>query len=1074
MQKRLHLLIALMMLVVSSALAQITTSGISGKVTSRGEDVIGATVTATHQPSGTIYRAVTNMDGRFTIQGMRPGGPYKVEVSYIGYQPKTFKNVSLSLGESQNLSCSLEEDAQQLQEVVVAGKAGLNGTKTGAAQSINSQMIAEMPSISHSIADVARMNPQLSANGQSGAMSFAGTNNRYNSFQIDGVMNNDVFGLTANGSNGGQSGTQPVSMETIDQVQINVAPFDVRQGGFTGGAINAITKSGTNDFHGSAYFDGNNQNLVGRHYKKQDGTYADPYDKEKETRFGFTLGGPIIKNKLFFFANYENTNKSYPTQYSFGSEGAKFDSDLAQQILDKVKELGQAQNGYDYKATWADADKYVKSQKGGLKLDWNINDFNKFSIRWSYVDAKQLLGLGGMATLNTGDHLYEFKSKTHSFAAELQSRFSPELSNEARLSYVRVRDSRSSGAAAPSITIYNVGNGTVNIGNEYSSMANYLNQDIYTVEDNLTWYHGNHTFTFGTHNEFYKFENLFIQNLYGCYYFDSPADFFSYANGYLAGNPNGKLIKNYYYTTANEEVTGNKLWAPSFGAGQLGFYVQDKWDATNNFQFTYGLRVDIPLFFDTPTENTVFNDWAATNGYDYKTNQKLSSAPMWSPRVGFRWDIKNNHKYILRGGVGVFSGRIPFVWLSNSFTNTGVQFSSYSVKNNANVDLIVDPNQQNLNADRLNASGSQLVNVFEKNFKFAQNLRLNLGFDFQALGIDWTAEAIFSKNLNDVYYKNIAYEETGQALNQISSLAWDGRPVYHKVASAGKFSNIYAMCNTSKGYSYNLSIQATKRFDFGLDLSASYTYTKAKAINSSISSVAQSNWRNNHTYRFSNEPELANSAFNIPHLVKASAFYHVNWGPKKLFTTTVGLIYQGQSGAPYSLYYNGDLNGDGASNDLIFIPTDAQIDKMPFSPVMQADNKTVKYTVDEQRANLKQWLANTPYLNTHRGEYYRRYADNLPFEGHFDFHFGQKFGVKVGKYVHALEVTMDILNVANLLNKKWGHTYGSSYSSEFVTPITYKSDSGTFQFDNDSTKPIKYFDDYYSRWRGQIGVKYTF
>lgn len=1073
MQKRLHLLIAVLMLTVSAAMAQVTTSGISGKVTSQGDVVIGATVTATHQPSGTVYRAVTNMDGRYTIQGMRPGGPYNVEISYIGYQPKTFQNVSLNLGESQNLSCSLQEDAHQLDEVVVAGKAGLNGSKTGAAQSINSQMIQDMPSISHSIADVARMNPQLSTNSQSGAMSFAGTNNRYNSFQIDGVMNNDVFGLTSNGSNGGQSGTQPVSMETIEQVQVNVAPFDVRQGGFTGGAINAITKSGTNEFHGSAYFDGNNQNLVGRHYKMQDGTYADPYDKEKEIRFGVTLGGPIVKNKLFFFANYEYANKTYPTQYGFGSDGAKFDSAEAQTILDKLIEYGKSHDGYNYSTSWANDDKYVRSHKGGVKLDWNINDFNKLSVRWSLVDARQLLGLGTMSTLNTTDHLYEFHSKTNSFSAELQSRISPVLSNEARLSYVRVRDSRSSGAAAPSITIYNVGNGTVNIGNEYSSMANSLDQDIYTLEDNFTWYHGNHTFTFGTHNEFYKFSNLFIQNLYGCYYFDSPSDFTAYLDSYNAGQTNGALIKNYYYTQANEDVTGTPLWAPSFGAGQLSFYAQDKWDITTSFQLTYGLRVDVPLFFDTPTENTTFNNWAAAQGYNYTTNHKLSSAPMWSPRVGFRWDINKDRNYILRGGIGVFTGRIPFVWLSNNFTNTGVQFQSYSVKNSSAVELILDPNNQAANAKNLKASGSQLVNVFDDNFKFAQNLRINLGFDFRLLDIDWTAEAIFSKNLNDVYYKNIAYEETGETLGQTSYMYWDNRPVYQKVPSASNFSNIYAMHNTNKGYSYNLSLQGTKHFNFGLDLSASYTYTKSKAISSAISSVAQSNWRNNHTRSFANDPELANSGFNVPHLVKASAFYHLNWGPKKLFTTTVGLIYQGQSGAPYSLYYNGDLNGDGASNDLLFIPTDEQIDKMTFTPVMKSDNKTVKYSQDDQRANLKKWLANTAYLKDHRGEYYERYADNLPFESHFDFHFGQKFGIKVGKYVHALEVTMDILNVANLLNKDWGHTYGSSYSSELITPITYKG-NGAFQFDNDSTTPIKYYSDYYSRWRGQIGVKYTF
>ena len=1064
----MHFLIAMLMLVVSTAMAQITTSGVNGKVTSQGEEVIGATVTATHQPSGTVYRAVTNADGRFTIQGMRPGGPYTVEISYIGFQPKVFSNVSLSLGESQNLSCSLQEDAQQLQEVVVAGKAGLNGSKTGAAQSISAQQIKDMPTISHSIADVARLNPQITTNGQSGSMSFAGTNNRYNSFQIDGVMNNDVFGLTSNGSNGGQAGTQPVSMETIEQIQVNIAPFDVRQGGFTGGAINAVTKSGTNDFHGSAYFYGNNQNLVGRHYKQLDGTYAEPYDKEKETLFGFTLGGPIVKNKLFFFANYEKSDKSYPLQYTIDSEGAKYDATIAKDILSKVFDLAKRQ-GYDYSTDWANTDRYIKSQKAGVKLDWNINDFNKLSLRWSFVTAKQLNGLGGIATLNSSDHLYDFTSKTHSFAAELQSRISPTMSNEARVSYVRVRDKRTSGAAAPSITFYSVGQGTVNIGNEYSSMANGLDQDIYTLEDNFTWYKGDHTFTFGTHNEAYKFSNLFIQNLYGCYYFNTPDDFYAYYNGCGADGlgGDGKYIKNYYYSQANVDVTGDPRWAASFGAAQLGFYVQDKWDATSNFQLTYGLRMDIPVFFDTPTENTTFNSWAESHGYGYRTNQKLSSTPMWSPRVGFRWDIKQNTKYILRGGIGIFTGRIPFVWLSNNFSNTGIQTSSYSASKNANVQLILDPNQQTTNANNLKAGGSQLINVFDKNFKFTQTLRLNLGFDFRALGIDWTAEGIFSKSLNDVYYKNIAYEETGSTLSQTTNLTWDNRPVYQKVSDAKTFTNIYAMCNTNKGYSYSLSLQGQKHFDFGLDLSASYTFTHSESVSSMTSSVAQSNWRNTHTYRFSNSPELGNSGYNVPHSVKASAFYHVNYGPNKLFTTTVGIIYQGTSGSPYSLIYNGDINGDGGtSNDLIFIPTDEQVDQMEFVA-------TSAYTVDQQRANLKTWLANTDYVKDHRGEYFKRYAANLPFESHFDFHFGQKFGIKAGKYVHALEITFDILNVANLLNKNWGRTFSSSYNSEFVTPLTYSGD-GKFQFLHDGDYPLVYPSTYYSRWRGQIGLKYTF
>lgn len=1064
MVKRMRLIIAAIMFVVAAAVnAQVTTSGISGKVTdAQKEAVIGASVKATHVPSGTVYLGVSNDKGRFTLQGLRAGGPYTVEVSYIGSETHVFKNVNLTLGETSDLSCTLKEDAQELEELVVTSRRGLDASKMGAAQSIDAQRIKDIPSISHSIADVTRLNPQVTVNSQSGALSFAGTNNRYNSFQIDGVMNNDVFGLTSNGSNGGQASTNPVSMETIDQIQVNIAPFDVRQGGFTGGAINAITKSGTNEFHGSVYGYGNNEKLVGRHYKMADGSYSEPYDKESEYLFGITLGGPIIKNKLFFFANYEKSNKSYPTQ-----EATEVDTEKANTILSNIKSLAEKQ-GYSYNGSFGAPDREIKSDKVGLKLDWNINDFNKLAFRWSYVHGTSLNGLGGVATLNSLDHLYEFKSNTHSFALELQSRISPTMSNEARVSYVSVRDKRTSGTPFPSITVYNVGDGTVNIGNEYSSMANGLDQDVFTVEDNFTWYLGNHTLTAGTHNEFYKFSNVYLQNLYGCYYFSTYDDFISYYNSAMAGTPDGSYINQYYYGCANVDVTGDPRWASEFGAGQLGFYLQDKWDITDNFQATLGLRMDMPLFFDTPAENAPFNEFAQTQGWDLKTNQKLRSTPMWSPRLGFRWDINKDRRFILRGGIGLFTGRIPFVWLSNNFQNTGIQTSSYSARKNSKIQLILDPEKQDTNAAVLSASGSQTVNVFDKDFKFAQNLRLNLGFDFNVLGINWTAEAIYSKNLNDVYYKNLAYDTTGETLaDQGYGYSWDNRPMFERISKGTAFNYIYALCNTSKGYTYNLSLKAEKSFDFGLDLAASYTFTKSKSINSTTSSVAQSNWRNNHTHGNSNSPELGNSAFNVPHTIKASAFYHFNLDKRGQWQTTLGLIYEGRSGSPYSLYYYGDINGDsGTSNDLIFIPTDAQIDQMSFKA-------TKAYSEEQQRTNLKEWLASTSYLKDHRGEYYERYADNMKFESHFDFHFAEKYSFNVGKMKHSLELSVDILNVANLLNKKWGRTYGSSYVSQYASPITY-SGNGQFQFLHDADYTLFYPSSYYSRWRGQIGLRYTF
>lgn len=1052
--------IILLLLIISGinyfASAQVTTSSMSGRITDlNNEAIIGATVQAVHEPSGTFYGGATNTDGRYTIQGMRAGGPYTVKISYVGYETTVFSEITLKLGETANISTILKESTQSLNEVVVIGKSGVAANKTGAAASMNADEISRMPSITHGIADVIRMNPQVNISN-TGAMSFAGINNRYNSFQIDGAMNNDVFGLTSNGSNGGQAGTQPVSMKTIEQIQINIAPFDVRQSGFTGGAINAITKSGTNTFHGSVYGFGNNQNLIGKKYTLMNGQTSEKYDKQSEYQAGITLGGPIIKNKLFFFANYEKANKEYPNAYGLGDPASKVSATDAQRIMNTIKEMAEAQ-GVTYNGEFSSSDVYTKSDKAGARLDWNINDKHKAAFRWSLVSAKQLNSVSSASNLNTSDYSYDFVSKTNTFVAELQSRFSDNISNEFRTSYVRARDQRDPGSPFPMIQISNVGDGTLNIGNERSSMANSLDQDIWSFTDNLTLYKGNHTLTFGTHNEFYNFANLFIQDAYGTYYFSSVDDFYA-----------GK-IRQYRFSQANVDVTGDPLWKAAFGAGQLGLYAQDKWNVTDKLDLTLGLRMDIPLFFDTPAENAGFNEYADSKGWGFKTNQKLSSSPMFSPRLGFRWNAGEDNKYVLRGGVGIFTGRIPFVWLSNNFSNTGIQLSTYNTTSAGNLSLILDPNRQRENTDKLTAAGSQTINVFSDDFKFAQNLRLNLGLDFELGGIDWTAEAIYSKTLNDILYQNLAYDVNGKTLGEtVSGLEFDQRPMFGRVTTGTDYAYIYALSNTSKGYSYNLSLKGEKKFDFGLDLMASYTFTRSKSLNSGTSSVAQSNWAYNYTRGNSNDPELGFSAFNIPHRINASIFYHKEYGNTgcNSWTTTVGLIYTGSSGAPYSIYYNGDLNGDSSNgNDLIFIPTNAQIDQMPFLA-------TTAYSADQQKANMKAWIANDPYLSKHQGSYYERYADNEDFEHHFDFHIAQKLNFNVCNKVHSLELSFDILNIGNMLNKKWGRYASAGGSSTYYSPVNFSN--GQFQFLHDADFNMRSYSDYYSRWRGQVGLKYIF
>ncbi len=1050
------------------AFAQVTTSSLSGRILdASGEPAIGAAVIAVHGPSGTTYGAVTNADGRYTIQGMRPGGPYEVTVNLLGYEDAKVSDVTLQLGETRNISPVLKESSLFLSESVVTAAA--DGAKTGASQAIKAQQIQDMPSITRGIADVARVNPFVRTSG-SGALSFAGANNKYNSFQIDGAMNNDVFGLTQSGSNGGQAGAQPVSMETIDQIQINIAPFDVRQSGFTGGSINAITKSGTNDFHGSVYGYGLIPALIGN-YTLANGNKSAKKD-QLEYQAGATFGGPIIKDKLFFFVSYEYANRQSPNMNGLGSTNSKVDKTVAKDILKWV------QDHSDYKGELpSDLQVYTKSHKATAKIDWNINQNNHASFRWSLVNAKQLNSTSSATYLNATDYSYDFLSKTNSFVAELQSRIGDSASNELRASYVRVRDKRNPlGANFPMIQVGGVGDGNVCLGNERSSVANRLDQDIISLTDNFSLYLGNHTLTFGTHNEFYRFTNLFIQDRYGTYYFDSFADL-------QAGK-----IKQYRYAHANVDITGDINWEPTFWFGQFGIYGQDKWSIGDRFDLTYGVRVDLPVFIDKPMENKPFTTYAAEKGWDVATNLMPKLRPLVSPRLGFRYDIAGDSRYVLRGGAGIFTGRIPFVWFSNNFSNTGVQLTAINLQRSSGagetldkLSVILDPAKQGENEAIIAASGgTQTINVVDRNFKLAQTVRADLGFDFRALGLDWTLEGVFSKILNDAAYMNLAYEATGKTVGQTyPDLSYDNRQMYERVTVDTPYGYVYKLYNTNKGYAYNLMAQVGRSFPFGLDVNASYTYSKALSVFNATSSVAQSNFAYNYHHTDPHNPELGNSAFNIPHQVKASVFYHADYGPNKLFRTTIGAVYIGTSGAAYCVYYNGDINGDSSNvNDLIFIPTDAQVDKMTFKA---GTGSNAKYTPEVQKANLKQWLASTRYLKDHRGEYFDRFADNLPFEHHIDIHFGQKFGFRVGKQVHSIELTADLINFTNLLNPQWGRSYGMGLNA-YSNPINYSGknkDSGKpeFQFLHDGNyQMFSYSDDEFnlSRWKGMIGLRYTF
>lgn len=1063
-----HLFFLILSLVmVGTASAQVTTSSINGKVTdSNGEVLVGATVIAVHNPTGTQYGALTNVDGRYNIQGMRTGGPYTITVSYVGYQAVELTDITLSLGEPRTFDVSLKESTE-IDAVVVVSTANdrFNANKTGAAVNFSRGVIENVPTIDRSIADVARLSPLASSTKSStGGISFAGANNRYNSFQIDGTVSNDVFGLTSSGTNGGQTSTNPISMETIEEIQVVIAPYDVRQSGFTGGGINAVTKSGTNSFRGSAYTYFRNNNLVGK------GASGEKYAEQSTQTYGFTFGGPLVKDKLFFFVGGEYYKDKTPaTVYDENNIDGFVTIDQLNQIREQYKKL----TGYDT-AGFGQHTPEIWSANVMARLDWNINDNNKMMLRYNYGGASADKYYTSSSSYYFNDASYYQRNETHSLVAELQSRISNSVSNELRVGYTRVRDWREAAApdGAPTVSI-SVSNPTddsnrkttVYLGNEYCSYANQLDQDIFTITDNLTWYKGNHTITLGTHNEFYKMYNVYAQNATGAWSFNSLEDFM---------NNQASQFRYTYYENDDLDEKGN--WGAKFGAAQFGLYLQDEWRANDKFTLTYGLRMDVPVMFKDPSVNEAFNNSDVAKKYGVATGDIASGNVLLSPRLGFRWYVDEEKNILLRGGLGLFTGRVPFVWMSNQYSNTGIDQVSVSSYDQSKFPHLGD----RVTGDEVKEMGfgasAATINVVDKKFKYPQVFRVNLAADFN-LGNGWSAtlEALYSKTFNNMYVQNIDYEDSGKkfyAVNSGMANADNTAIVYNNMTS---YSDIIYLKNTNKGYSYSLTAQVRKAFDFGLTLDAAYTFGHSYSVFDGTSSVAYSNWKYNYA-RNTNDPDLSISSFDIPHRIIASANYTTRYGKNNRWGTNLSLIYEGHAGQPYSLYYyfnknlpNGgnSMNGDGYNgNDLIYIPNTVEVMNM-------------NWASDEDMNNFENFILSNKALRNNRGKYSERNSIRMPFESQFDFSFSQDFYYNV-KRGGKITFMWTIMNVANLLNKDWGKYYANVYA---IAPLTV---TGVTEVMNAQNEVIGYeptysfyennmdLDDYFSRWRMQFGIRITF
>lgn len=1093
---RKYLLIVCVLFVASSLVTfgqGVTTANISGMVTDqKGEGLPGANVVAIHTPSGSEYGTSSLTDGRFVIPNARVGGPYKLTVTFIGYETLVVDNIQLSLGNTSNINVVLIETGTQLNEITVTSSALFNSDRTGAASNISNRTIQSIPTITRGLRDFTKLSPLANTSGN--GTSFAGANNRYNQFAIDGLVNNDVFGLAASGTNGGQTGVEPISLDAIEEFQINIAPYDVRQGGFTGGGINAVTRSGSNRFEGSVYYFGNNQNFVG---KNNPNTGVDSkYPEYKDSQLGFRLGGPIVKNKLFFFVNGEITRKSTPLSFVPGTSESNI---TLAEVNDVVNTLQAIAPDYD-PGTFGTFDNETNSEKFLVKLDWNMTNKHKLTIRHSYTFGENIDNTRTANALRFYNNGLYFPSTTNSTGIELNSVISSKYSNRLLIGRTTVRDDREPlGSPFPN-TLINIGSGrTIQFGSENSSVANQLDQDNYTITDDFNIYLGKHTVTVGTHNEFYKFYNLFIQNIFGNYAFNSLDAFKSQAT-LTRTAPTFYRVGYSFAEDGDYQLEGGA----TFNAFQLGLYGQDEFQYSDKLKLTFGLRADLPIFPDKPEGNEAFNDEYGDQG---KTGDVPQTRILWSPRFGFNYDINGDKSIQIRGGTGLFTGRVPFVWVSNQFSNNGQLNGTYSTGSNASsagpltngVAYEVDPFGQPLPGEapiQNEKPGRGAINIIDPKFRFPQVFRTNLAIDKSLpWGLIATVEGIYSKTYNNVNFINLNRQEQadfqfGGVDNRTRYTTRSTDPTNKDYVTAARidanYEEIIKLENTDKGYSYNFIFQIQKPLDNGFSGSLAYTYGESTDVNSGTSSVALSNWQFVNNVGGLNNLPVTRSNFSMGSRITGLLTYRKEY-LNSMMATQVSLFYNGQSGQPFSYKYNGDLNYDGTSNDLIYIPRDASEINLVADKIT-VNGQSVDLTPEQQWENLDAYIESDDYLREHRGSYMERNGARMPFQHQFDLRILQEFAVNGDRTKHRIQLSIDILNVGNLLNDDWGKVY-TMLNQEF-TLVNFKGlkdDDATAGFDYSSNTPLFSYTgggqtnnkpwsavDLLSRWRMQFGLRYIF
>jgi len=1013
MRKKLTLLTFLMVLLGFGVKAQETTAEIQGTVT--GSTALGgATITAVHTPTGTKYVTTTRKDGRYNIANARVGGPYTITVSFVGYKEEKQEEVYLTLGTVYKADFNLATNTASLSEVVVTGRRSdkvFSRSRTGSAEIITRQQIDRLPTTNRSISDYTRLTP--TANGSS----FGGRSSSYNNLTVNGASFNNTFGLS--GSLGGQTNSQPFSIDALEQIQVNLAPYDVTLGGFTGAGINSVTKSGTNEFKGSIYNFTKTPGLTGT---KIANTTLAKQDFNFKNR-GITIGGPIIKNKLFFFLSGEQERISTPGTARVASRNGSTGDNVSQAdgaALDKLRDFLITKFGYNPGA-YENYTFDTYSDKVTARIDYNINSKNTFNVNYYYLKSYRNVPASNSGApgnnrqpSNTAmpfiSSSYIINNNFNIVIAELNTRLSNKLSNKLQVGYNRLRDFRTSPGSSifPLVDIENgQGSTFTSFGYEPFTANNVLSTDTWQFNDIVTLYKGKHTINFGTQNTYNKFINGFAPNYYGNYRFANVDSFYNSVN-------NGSANATRYALQYSARKGGEFPFA-SLRSLQLGFFAQDKWNISKDFTLTLGIRADLPIFEQNFVSNTNADALTYRDGVKIETGRAPSTQILWSPRVGFNYDVNGDKTVQLRGGAGVFAGPPPFVWLSNQLSNNGIDFGSFT----RTTGTAFNPDVTAYIPQNATANTSYNLAITDKNFKFPQLFRANLAIDYK-LPFDMVAtlEGIYNKDINAVYHQNINLPSTGTAL-----LGFDNRIRYSSPkiwggtggasATNPNISDAILMKNTSKGYAYNLTFQLQRNVK-NLYTMVAYSYGKSKSVNDG-GSIAQSIWRDRSVSGDPNDDVISNSNFYQPHRVVAAAAYRFEYA--KHFATSIGLTFESANAGTMNYLYVGDINNDGlTSNDLIYVPAAKSEIILERAGSATADPRTTDQIWDQLNAYIEQ----DDYLKTRRGKYAERNGALLPLYSKVDLNFTQDFYMNVAGKRHTLRFTMDIFNFSNLLNKNWG------------------------------------------------------